>query len=133
MDSNQVAITVRESQKLPPYCYSCNSYTDRYVRIEGEEEPLWSKILLGIGAFLFLRPNWLRRSDQIDEQTVNVFIFLPQCKQCAEFGKPKPIRVNFEDQQMTFLGSSGFRDRVYPKQEISAPLDEEIPEDANNE
>ena len=51
VDLNKVAIVVRESQKLPPYCYSCNSYTDRYVRIEGEEEPLWSKIILGLGAF----------------------------------------------------------------------------------
>jgi len=133
LDMNKVAITVRESQKLPPYCYSCNSYTDRYVRIEGEEEPLWSKIILGIGAFLFLRPKWLRRSDELDEHTVNVFIFLPQCEQCAEFGKPKPIRVNFEDQQMTFLGSSAFRDRVYPKPEFAASLEQEIPEDADNE
>jgi hypothetical protein len=134
LDLNKVAIVVRESQELPPYCYACNAHTDRYVRIEGEEEPLWSKILLGIGAFLFLRPSWLRRSDQIDEQTVNVFIFLPQCEQCAEFGKPKPIRVDFEDQQMTFLGSSGFRDRVYPKPDIKTPLNDEIQaEDANGE
>ena len=80
-----------------------------------------------------LRPSWLRRSHQIDENIVNVFIFLPQCKQCTEFGKPKPIRVDFEDQQMTFLGSSGFLDRPYPKQEIAAPPNEEIQEDANKE
>jgi hypothetical protein len=134
VDLNKVAIIVRESEKLPPYCYSCNSYTDRYVRIEGEEEPLWSKIILAIGAFLFLRPSWLRRSGQIAENTVNVFIFLPQCEQCAEIGKPKPIHVDFENQQMTFLGSIQFRDRVYPTQAVKAPRhDEPQEEDVHEE
>jgi hypothetical protein len=114
VDPNTVSLTVRESQDLPPYCYLCNSYTERYVKIEGDPEATWETMIRT------LVPHWKR---QTDEATTNVFINLPQCEACAEREEPTPLYVDYDEQTMTFVVHQGFKERVQP-----TPVDNQMPE-----
>jgi hypothetical protein len=114
VDPNMVSLTVRESQELPPYCYLCNSYTDRSVRIEGDPEASWETMIR------VLVPHWKR---QTDEGTTNVFINLPQCEVCAEREAPAPLYIDYEQQTMTFVVHKDFRERVQP-----TPVDKKLPD-----
>ncbi len=118
VDPNMVSLSVRESQDLPPYCYRCNSYTERFVQIEGDPEPAWEKIVRVLGSVLV--PPWKR---QTDEGTTNVFIKLPQCETCAGLEDPTPLYVDYDEQSMTFIVHRGFRERVQP-----TPAHEEMPD-----
>lgn len=97
VDTNKVSFLIYESEKLPPYCYSCNQYTEQEVRVSGDQESILSKFLEG---------------DVSPEQTSNVIIFLPQCEICAELEDPEPVEVDYELQTMTFVVHRGFRDRA---------------------
>lgn len=96
VDPNQVSLTIHESEDLPSFCYSCNLYTDRTVKISGDGESALPS--------LFPQP-------EVD--TSNVIIYLPQCDRCAEAGEPEPINVDYEYQKMTFVVHNGFRERVF--------------------
>jgi hypothetical protein len=97
VDTNKVSFLIYESEKLPPYCYSCNQYTEQEVRVSGDQESILSKFLEG---------------NVLPEQTTNVIIFLPQCEICAELEDPEPVEVDYELQTMTFVVHTGFHDRV---------------------
>ncbi len=118
VDPNMVSLTVKESQELPPYCYRCNSYTERYVQIEGDPEPAWEKIVRVLGSALVPL-----RKRQTDEGTTNVFINLPQCEVCAKLEDPTPLYVDYDEQGMTFIVHKGFRERVQP-----TPVDKKLPD-----
>ncbi len=95
--------TVRESDDLPPYCYLCNSVTERYVKIIGDKGTLLDQSLM------FLMPT-----RKIEENISNVFVELPQCEACAQREEPSPIKVDYENQTMTFVVNIGFKERVQP-------------------
>lgn len=97
VDPNRLAFVIRESEELPSFCFSCNRYTERTVRISGDHESLLEKFFFGEA-----RP----------ERTTNVIIFLPQCEQCAELEEPEPTSIDYEHQTMTFAVHFEFRDRV---------------------
>lgn len=97
VDPNRVSFLIYESEELPSYCYSCNQYTEREVRVSGDQESILSKFLTG---------------DVSPEQTPNVVIFLPQCESCAEIEDPEPVEVDYELQTMTFVVHAGFHDRA---------------------
>lgn len=97
VDPNKVSFLIHESEELPMYCYSCNQYTEQEVRISGDQESILSKFLTG---------------DISPDQTSNVIIFLPQCESCAEIEDPEPVEVDYENQTMTFVVHTGFRDRA---------------------
>ena len=113
-----VSLTVLESQELPPFCYLCNSYTERYILIEGDKESSLNRSIRVFGSFLV--PHRVR---QTDEGTTNVFIHLPQCEVCAEREEPTPIYVDYENQSMTFIVHNGFKERVQP-----TPVEDKEPE-----
>jgi hypothetical protein len=117
VDPQLVSLTVRESDDLPPYCYLCNSYTDRYVKIVGDTGTLLDKSL---SAVVSLVVPILK----IEEGTSNVFVRLPQCETCAELEEPSPIHVDYENQAMTFVVNKGFKERVQP-----TPIDTISPDD----
>lgn len=127
VDPNMVSLTVRESHELPPYCYLCNSYTDRYVRIEGDKESFLARNIRILGSILVPPWEWIK---QTEEGTTNVFINLPQCETCAEREEPTPLYVDYDDQSMTFVVHKDFRERVQP-----TPADKKLPDldEANNE
>ena len=113
VDPNLVSMVIHESQELPSFCYSCNLYTERYVRLQGEEESAVAHAILTLAELLVIRPKWSHHNNEVG--TSNVYIYLPQCEQCAEeFGRPEPITVDFDHQTMKFIVHRGFRDRVYP-------------------
>jgi hypothetical protein len=115
VDPNMVSLIIHESQELPPFCYSCNLYTERFVRLTSEDDAGVAEAILSLAELLLLRPKWSRHNNEVG--TSNVYIYLPQCEQCAEeFGRPEPITVDFEHQTMKFLVHRGFRDRVHPPQ-----------------
>jgi hypothetical protein len=100
-DPDQVSLTILESEDLPSFCYSCNLFTERTVRISGDGDSRLS---------LFPR-------NEVD--TSNVIIFLPQCESCSDKGMPEPLDVDYEYQKMTFVVHKGFRDRVFEFREHS--------------
>ena len=104
IDPNRVSFLIYESEKLPPYCYSCNQYTEQEVRVSGDQESILSRFLEG---------------NVLPEQTSNVIIFLPQCESCAEIEDPEPVEVDYELQTMTFVVHTGFRDRAIQFREAS--------------
>ena len=107
VDPQVAALVVRELDNLPPYCYSCNSYTERYVKIVGEKGTLLDQSL---GAVVSL----LIPTRKIEEDTSNVFVSLPQCEACAEMEEPAPLHVDYDTQSMVFVVNIGFKERVQP-------------------
>lgn len=101
---NKVSFLIHESEKLPPYCYSCNQYTEQEIRVSGDQESILSKFFMG---------------NVSPEQTTNVIIFLPQCEVCSEEEDPEPIEVDYDLQTMTFMVHTGFRDRTIQSREAS--------------
>ncbi|MBL8103196.1 MAG: hypothetical protein JNM02_11735 [Anaerolineales bacterium] len=97
VNPNKASFLIHESEELPSYCYSCNQYTEQEVRVSGDQESILSKFLTGN-----LSP----------EETSNVVIFLPQCELCAEIEDPEPVEVDYDNQTMTFVVHTGFRDQV---------------------
>lgn len=116
VDLDMASLTVYESQELPPYCYRCNSYTERYVKVVGDKGTLLDRSL-GVVVSLFVPVQ------KMEENTSNVFVGLPQCEACAELEEPTPIQVDYEDQSMTFVVNIGFKEKVQ-----SASEQEELPE-----
>ena len=101
-DSNQVSLSIHESEELPSFCYSCNAYTERYVRLSGDKES-------DLEAFIF--------GQRDPKDTSNVIINLPQCEQCSELDEPEPVEVDYEHQKMTFVVHRGFKERVFQLRE----------------
>jgi hypothetical protein len=97
---DQVSLTIHESEDLPSFCYSCNLYTDRTIKVSGDGDSALAS---------FFSKN------EVD--TSNVIIYLPQCDRCAEAGEPEPLDVDYEYQKMTFVVHKGFRDRVFQLRE----------------
>jgi hypothetical protein len=54
--SLNVHIATHESEQLPGHCYSCHGYTDRYFKLEGDEESSLETGLRFLG--LLLTPPW---------------------------------------------------------------------------
>ena len=97
VDPNQVPLTIRESEELPSFCYSCNRYTERRIRVSGDKESDLEKALFGLAS---------------PEKTTNVIIYLPQCEECAEWKEPERISVDYEHQAITIVVHKGFREHV---------------------
>lgn len=120
VDLNLVSLVVDQLASLPHYCYSCNSPTERTVKITekveiGGDSP-FAKFLLLVLAIVTLRLSLLDSKTEGKKSSVTVLI--PQCERCAQSGKPKPEYTDFERQSMTFIVHKGFRDRVYRTQAI---------------
>jgi hypothetical protein len=110
VDPDQVSLTFRESEELPAFCYSCNQYTERTIRVSGDKES-------DIGSMF--APS--------DVDTSNVVIHLPQCDNCADqFGEPEPVDVDYECQKMTLAVHRGFRERVFELREANSHEEDEV-------
>ena len=110
VDPNRVPLVLHESEELPSYCFSCSRYTERKVRVSGDNESILEKFFFGEAA---------------PERTTNVIIFLPQCEQCGELEEPEPTAVDYDRQTMTFAVHTGFRDRVLQLRENASLQDDE--------
>lgn len=97
VNPSKVSLLIHESEELPFCCYSCGQYTEQEVRVSGDQESILSKFFMG---------------DLSPEETSNVVIFLPQCQFCAEIEDPEPVEVDYDNQTMTFVVHTGFRDPV---------------------
>ncbi len=117
IDPRLVSLVIRESDDLPPYCYSCNSYTERYVKVVGDKGTLLDQSFGSVVSLFVPRRK-------IEENTSNVFVRLPQCELCAEAGEPSPLYVDYINQNMTFIVNIDFKKRVQP-----TPSDETFPDD----
>ncbi len=103
-DPNQVALTIHESEELPSFCFSCNLYTDRTIRVSGDKGSDFDSLF---------------KTSDVD--TSNVVIDLPQCDKCGEeIGEPEPVHVDYEYQKMTLVVHRGFRDRVFELREANS-------------
>ena len=102
VDPNLVVLMVHESEELPSFCYSCNTYTERFVRVSGDRNSFLKDAILG----------------QVDpEDTSNVIIHLPQCEDCGNGGNPEPEDVDYERQTMSFVVHKRFKERVIQARE----------------
>ena len=98
VDQNQVALTIRESEELPSFCYACNRYTERRIRVSADEESNLENMLFGLP-----KPD----------KTTNVIIYLPQCEECAEWKEVEQTGTDYEHQTITLVVHQGFRERVF--------------------
>jgi hypothetical protein len=110
VDLNQTSFTIHESEELPSFCYSCNMYTERQIRISGDKESDLEKMLFGPSS---------------PEDTSNVIIYLPQCEVCSELNEPELVEVDYEHQTMTIVVHRGFRERVLQLHDAQSVLDDE--------
>ncbi len=122
VDPNLVSLVLSDCTKLPPYCYSCNSPTERYVKIEekveiGGDSPLAKAFLTLTTVLSPLVGHVTLSAPRTGGEKHAVNIRIPQCEQCAKKGKPTPEHVNFKQETMTLIVHRGFRDRVYRIQE----------------
>lgn len=97
VDPNQVSLTISESEELPTFCYSCNRYTERSVRVSGDKESDLAKVLFGSAA---------------PEKTSNVIVYIPQCEECAEWKELELVDVDYDHQTITLVVHKGFQERV---------------------
>ena len=97
VDPNQVSLIISESEELPTFCYSCNRYTERSIRVSGDKESDLAKALFGSAA---------------PENTSNVIITLPQCEECAEWKDLELVDVDYDHQTITLVVHKGFQERV---------------------
>ena len=97
VDPDQVSLVIHEAEKLPSYCYSCNRYTERYIRVSADRES-------DLETALFGRP--------LPENTTNIIIYLPECEDCAEINTPTKTSADYDHQTITLIVHKGFRDRV---------------------
>lgn len=123
VNMNEVALVIHEGQELPCYCITCNRWTNRYVKVNSDQEKLLDSLLGGL-FFLNVKPD-----HSPETGTTRVYVELPQCEDCAEAGNPKPIEVDYENQNMTFLVHTGFHDRVVPARKQNTRPNEELPDD----
>ena len=119
VDPNLASLVVPQLANLPPYCYSCNSPTERYVKITetvqiGGDSP-FARFFLIVMAVITLRPGVWRSLTEGKKSSVTIHV--PQCERCAQSGKPKPHHIDFEGQAMIFIVHKEFRDRVHRIQE----------------
>lgn len=108
VNPNQVSLSIHESEELPSFCYSCNTFTERYIRVSGDKESDLEVLLFGQSS---------------PEATSNVIINLPQCEQCGEMDDSKPVEVDYEHQKMTFVVHQGFKERVFQLREAQPDID----------
>jgi len=97
VDPNQVSLAIHEAEELPSFCYSCNRYTERLIRVSADQESDLETALFG-------------RSRS--ENTTNVIIYLPECEDCSNINEPVKTDVDYDHQTITLLVHKGFRDRV---------------------
>jgi hypothetical protein len=98
VDPNQVSLVIHESEELPSFCYSCNRYTERIIRLSADEES-------GLETAIFGRP--------LPENTTNIIIYLPECEDCAELNiAPVTTGADYDHQAITLVVHKGFRDHV---------------------
>ena len=102
VDPNLIVLAIHELEELPTFCYSCNRYTERLVRVSGDRRSIIKDAIFGHVA---------------PEDTSNVIIYLPQCEECGDRGGPEPIDVDYENQTMSFLVQKQFRERVIQARE----------------
>src|SRR4030095_11195414 len=86
VDPNQTALTIREADELPSFCYSCNMYTERQIRISADKESVMENMVFGSCS---------------PEETSNVIVYIPQCEVCSDLNDPEPVEVDYEHQTMT--------------------------------
>ena len=97
VDPNQVALVIAESEELPTFCYSCNRYTERSIRVSGDKESDLETAFLGLAS---------------PENTSNVIIYLPQCEECAEWKELELVDVDYDHQAITVVVHKGFQERI---------------------
>jgi hypothetical protein len=97
IDPNQVSLTIRESEELPSFCFSCNRFTERRIRVSADKESDLETALFGLAS---------------PKKTTNVIIYLPQCEECAEWKELERVGADYDHQTMTIVVHKGFRDHV---------------------
>lgn len=106
VDPHRVALAIHESEELPSFCYSCNMYTERIIRVAADEESIVETFLLG---------------QQSPEHTSNVIIYLPECELCSE-SEIELVEVDYDHQVLTIMVNDRFRERVIQFREMQSGL-----------
>lgn len=104
-----VSLSVSERDEYPTYCYSCNQYTDQYVRVAADNDSAVVRLLFG---------------DPLPEHTSNIIVFLPVCESCIE-NEVELVESDYDRQAMKIMVHRGFRDRVLQYRENILPPGDE--------
>jgi hypothetical protein len=97
VDPNQVPLTVSETEEFPSHCYSCDQYTDQYVRLSSDGESSIERFIFG---------------DRRPEDTTNIIVYLPVCELCSE-KEVELVEADYDLQTMVIMVHRKFRDRVF--------------------
>jgi hypothetical protein len=103
------SIAIKESSALPKYCCQCNLPTNRFVTVKESVKTGDVNLLLRLMVFIF-SPILILFTEGDNRRSMKVK--MPQCSQCARKSGLKPLHVDFENYQMTFVVHKEFRERV---------------------
>ena len=109
VNPDRVPLVVSEMDEFPTYCYSCNQYTDQYVRVSSDGESSIERLIFGE-----LQP----------ENTTNIIVHLPVCELCSE-KEIQLVEADYDSQTMKIMVHPGFRDRVLQYRENPPPTSDE--------
>jgi hypothetical protein len=124
-DPHVTSLTISESQKLPPVCFRCGRAAQSTHRVVARRRNpyvasrAWEVLIIG---WLFALPLWLYRrflgpyGDRLE-------LRLPICDECGAREKKhaiKPIHIDFDNYEMTFLVHKDFRAAVTPNDKRTA-------------
>jgi Zn finger protein HypA/HybF involved in hydrogenase expression len=96
-DFQRVAFALHESEELPQYCHSCNTATERLIRISADEESTLETLIFG---------------EKSPESTSNVIIYLPECENCSDL-EIELVEVDYDHQMMKIMVHKEFRERIF--------------------
>jgi hypothetical protein len=97
VDPNEISLVIHESEELPSFCYSCNRFTERVIRVSSDRESDLETSLFG---------------SPLPENTTNIIIYLPECEDCAQIKVPVKTSADYDHQTITLVVHKGFRERV---------------------
>ena len=119
--SRFTAVDIEQDSKLPNHCCLCDANTERVVTVHANPQSLQKRVLAVALLVLILPFSLVMRpvgtlvalgSLVPSEGTGRFKVRLPQCRECAKQGVPRPRHVDFARRQMTFVVTKAFHARL---------------------
>jgi len=117
-DANKTSVTIRQGEPLPSCCVGCGEETDRVKKIlkvvdlqRSDRGANFLVTLVGILCGLFTGLLFWRSGGQRAIK-LGVIMWLPLCSSCDKGKRVKPRHVDFQREEMTFVASNSFVERL---------------------
>ncbi|MDP4178900.1 MAG: hypothetical protein Q8900_11235 [Bacillota bacterium] len=110
--SNKI-VEIKIGEELPFICCKCGQRADENVIVKetmsSSKFPVFLRII-----FLFFRPLYLLVQDN-NSKNIKLQLKMPICKMCKEVHEIKPSYVDFQNNKISFIVNSNFREELYKK------------------